>query len=286
MGEDTSSPFPSSPTQGFATSRCAVDRSGSNSAYVPLRTKSSSVTVRGDRAVLSGIMQIVTSAVRVFLYVMPLDILSLSLSVSFSTKEVGQKRTIGMPRCWDGPASLDFSDSNIVQFVGNGCALRHCRRVPLPGEVRQRRRGGEGDRCPSSCSLADMASTRAARCNVLVDASLSFGHRASAARQSYNRNTVLDWLTVSGMKCCSIVQQVWMEPFDFKSPEVETLVLSRFPCPPLQPRSRCGGSQADGVWDGTLLVQYALRKECVANEALSTHAATGPCRGGDGPFPV
>ena len=143
MGEDTSSPFPSYPQQGFATSRCAVDCSGSNSAYVPFRTKSSSVTAGGDRAVL-GIMQIVTSAVRVFSHVMPLDILSLPFSVSFSTNDGGQKRTIGVPRCWDDPACLDFSDSNIVQFVGNGCALRHCRRVPSQGEVRKRRRGGVG----------------------------------------------------------------------------------------------------------------------------------------------
>ena len=54
----------------------------------------------------------------------------------------------------------------------------------------------------------------------------------------------------------------------------------------MQPRSRCGNSQADGVWDGTLLVEYALRTECVANEALSAHAATGPSRGDDGPFLV
>ena len=51
-----------------------------------------------------------------------------------------------------------------------------------------------------------------------------------------------------------------MEPIDFKSPEAETLVLSRLTCPPLGPcfASWCG-SQADGVWDGTLLDEYALR---------------------------
>ena len=135
MGEDTSSPFPSSHKQGFATSRCAVDCSGSNSAYVPLRTKSSSVTVGCDRAVLSGIMHIVTSAARVFPICNAAGYPhSVSLSVSF-WKDVGQKRTIGVPRCWDDPASLDFSDSNIVHFVGIGCALRHCRRVPSQGEV-------------------------------------------------------------------------------------------------------------------------------------------------------
>ena len=52
-------------------------RSGSTSACVPLTTKFGSVTV-GDRAVLSGIVQIVTWVVRVFLHVLPLDILGLS----------------------------------------------------------------------------------------------------------------------------------------------------------------------------------------------------------------
>ena len=46
---------------------------------MPLRTEPSSVTVGDDRAVLSGIMQIVTSAVRVFVHVMALDVLGLSL---------------------------------------------------------------------------------------------------------------------------------------------------------------------------------------------------------------
>ena len=76
-----------SPKQGLATSRCAVDRSGSRSAYVPLRTEPRSVTVGGDRAVLSGIMQIVTSTVRVFVNAMALHVLG--LSVSFSTKTLG-----------------------------------------------------------------------------------------------------------------------------------------------------------------------------------------------------
>ena len=79
---------------------------------------------------------------------------SVSLSVSFSTKDVGQKHTIGVPKCWDGPASLDISDSNIVHLVGSGCALRHCRREPSQGEVRRRRRGGKGVRRPSSCGSA------------------------------------------------------------------------------------------------------------------------------------
>ena len=35
-----------------------------------------------------------------------------------------------------------------------------------------------------------------------------------------------------------------------------------------------------------MLVEYALRTECVANEALSARAEKGPCRGGDRPFPV
>ena len=116
-------------------------------------------------------MQIVTSAVRVFVHVLAR---SLSLSVSFSTKDVGQKRTIRVPRCWDGLASLRFSDSNIVHLVESGCALRHCRREPSQGEVRRKRRGREGVRRPSSCGSAGTASTRAARCNVLVDPTLSF----------------------------------------------------------------------------------------------------------------
>ena len=36
-----------------------------------------------------------------------------------------------------------------MQLVGNGCALRHCRRVPLQSEVRQRRKE-EKDSLPFS----------------------------------------------------------------------------------------------------------------------------------------
>ena len=78
-----------------------------------------------------------------------------------------------------------------------------------------------------------------------------------------------------------------MEPFDFMSPEAETLVLSRFPCPALCSLARAvviDRLTVSGM--ETLLVEYALCTECVANEALSAHAATGPCRGDDGPFPV
>ena len=62
MGEDTSSPFFHHPCMDSRLPRCVVD--AENPVYALLRTKSSSITVGVDRAVLSGIMQIVTSAVR------------------------------------------------------------------------------------------------------------------------------------------------------------------------------------------------------------------------------
>ena len=53
-------------------------------------------------------MQIVTSAVRVLVFAMALDVLGLSFR---ELDKDGQKRTIEVPRCWD-PASLDFSNGS------------------------------------------------------------------------------------------------------------------------------------------------------------------------------
>ena len=67
-----------------------------------------------------------------------------------------------------------------LAFGRNGCALRHCRRVPSPGEARQRRKEGKA----LLPVVRKLASTRAALCDVFVDLNLSFGLRVSAAQQS------------------------------------------------------------------------------------------------------
>ena len=118
MNDDCAVPFMSEDTS-----------SGNNSAYVPLKTKSNSVTVWGDRAVL-WIMQIVTSTVRVFLYEMPLDIFSLSLSYELLYERRWAEAHHRSVEMLEQPSLPGLSDSQIVYFVGNGCALRHCRRYP------------------------------------------------------------------------------------------------------------------------------------------------------------
>ena len=103
MGEDTSSLS----YTVLATPRCVIVRNGSSSAYVPLRTVPSSVTVRSDRALLSGLMQIVTSAVRLFVSVTALDVLGFYLPELLDGKR-WPERSIGMPKCWDGPTGREW----------------------------------------------------------------------------------------------------------------------------------------------------------------------------------
>ena len=101
-------------------------------------------------------MQIVTSAVRVFVHEMALDVLGLSPCAS-------RRKTLGRSAPLDAemlgrPSLPGLFRQQHVHLVGRGCALRH---------------GGKGVRRPSSCGSAVTASTRAAHCNVLVDTSLS-----------------------------------------------------------------------------------------------------------------